>query len=187
MLFKSRQTPTLSQRVRLLVWPRVNWSRSARYVVKRMLRVKASPHKIAVGCAAGVFASITPLVGVQMVMAGAIALILRGSIAAAMLATFLGNPLSWPLIWGATYALGSAMIGQPGAAEAAALSRSHDPIWPILFAMLVGSIPIGLVSAAVSYGVVARAMTAVQERRTTQLGTLRDQIGAMARPCWRLW
>ncbi|MEQ1695860.1 MAG: DUF2062 domain-containing protein [Hyphomicrobiaceae bacterium] len=188
MLFQSRQTATLAQRARLLVWPRRSFSRSGRYVTKRMLRMKASPHKIAIGFAAGVFASITPLVGVQMVMAGAIAVILRGSIPAAMLATFVGNPVSWPLIWGATYAVGSVIIGQPGAAEAAAvLMPSNDPIWPILFAMLLGSIPIGLVSGAVSYGVVAQVMTAAQQHKTTHLTLLQNRLAAFSRPCWRLW
>ena len=187
MLFKSRYTPTLSQRLRVLAWPRVSWSRSARYVVKRVLRVKASPHKIAVGCAAGVFASITPLIGVQMVMAAAIALTLRGSIAAAMLATFLGNPLSWPLIWGATYALGSAMLGAPGPAEAAALARGTDTVWPILYAMLIGSIPIGLASAAVSYGVVARVVGSVQQGRSVGFEALRARMENATAPAWRLW
>ena len=188
MLFQSRQTATLAQRARLLVWPRRSFGRSSRYVAKRMLRMKASPHKIAIGCAAGVFASITPLVGVQMVMAGAIALILRGSIPAAMLATFIGNPLSWPLIWGATYALGTELIGQPGAAEAAALLMpSNDPIWPILFAMLIGSIPIGLVSGAVSYGVVAQVMTAAQQHKSTHWDALMKRFEAWSRPNWRLW
>ena len=186
MLFKSRHRPTLLQRARLLLWPRVSFNRSARYVAKRMMRLKASPHSIAVGCAAGVFASITPLIGVQMVMAGAIALILRGSVAAAMLATFFGNPLSWPLIWGATYALGSAMIGQPGAAAAADFSHGTDGIWPILYPMLLGSIPIGLASAAVSYGLVARGMDIVRQRKEagmTQFGF----YASLMSPAWRLW
>lgn len=187
MLFKSRHQPTLLQHLRIMVWPRVSWARSARYVAKRMMRVKASPHKIAIGCAAGVFASITPLIGVQMVMAGAIALILRGSIAAAMLATFLGNPLSWPLIWGATYALGTAMIGQPGSAEAASLANPNGALWPMLYAMLIGSIPIGLVSAAVSYGVVARTMTAVQQRQRLKLSGLQQGLAGIWQPAWRLW
>lgn len=183
MLFKSRKRPTLMLRLRLLVWPRSSFGRSLRYAVKRMLRLKASPHKIAVGCAAGVFASITPLVGIQMVMAGALALVLRGSITAAMLGTLFGNPLSWPLIWGATYALGHAMIGNPGPAEAAALKHGTGHIWPVLYPMLIGSIPIGLASAAVSYGIVASLADAVRQRQ-------RDQMTRLARlrePAWRLW
>ena len=191
MLFKSRKTQTMHDKIRILVWPRVSWVRSGRYVFKRVLRLKAAPHKIAIGCAAGVFASITPLVGVQMVMAGAIALILRGSVPAAMLATFAGNPFSWPLIWGTTYALGHAMIGQPGAAEAAAMMQGQDTVWPILFAMLVGSIPIGLVSAAVSYGVVARLMDSVQNHGgSAGLGSARayaNRLSAIMTPAWRFW
>jgi uncharacterized protein len=114
--------------------------------------------------------------------------ILRGSIPAAMLATFVGNPVSWPLIWGATYAVGSVLIGQPGAAEAAALLMpSKDPIWPILFAMLIGSIPIGLVSGAISYGVVAQIMTAAQQHKSTHWDALRKRFDAWSGPNWRLW
>ncbi len=193
MLFKSRSRPTLAQRLRLVVWPRVSWSRSAHYVIKRLFRVKASPHKIAIGCAAGVFASITPLIGVQMVLAGAIALLLRGSLPAAMLATFVGNPLSWPLIWGATYALGSAMIGHPDVANASVLRPSADSLWPIVYTMLIGSIPIGLVSAAVSYGIVARMVEGVQHGRAplgslpTLLHAARAQFAIQRQPMWRLW
>jgi uncharacterized protein (DUF2062 family) len=187
MLFKSRSRPTVLQRLRLVVWPRVSWSRSVRYVLKRLFRVKASPHKIAIGCAAGVFASITPLIGVQMVMAGAIALILRGSIPAAMLATFLGNPVSWPLIWGVTYAVGSAMVGHPDAANAAALSPRGDALWPVIYTMLIGSIPIGIASAAVSYGIVARMVEAVQHGRSG-VGPARLTLALWKRPpIWRLW
>lgn len=191
MLFKSRQTATLSQRLRLAVWPRVSWSRSIRYAAKRIVRVKASPHKIAIGFAAGVFASITPLVGIQMAMAAAITFILRGSMIAAMLATLMSNPVSWPLIWGATYGLGALMIGHPGAAEAAAAIHSNDPVLPVLIMMLVGSIPIGLVSAAVSYGLVARALTAAQQQRATKFGAIQTRLYAWVRdrmrPDWRLW
>jgi uncharacterized protein len=187
MLFKSRQRLTVLERVRYGVWPRVSFARSARYTIKRMMRLQATPHAIAVGCAAGVFASVTPLIGVQMAMAGAIALILRGSFAAAMLGTLFGNPFSWPLIWGATYALGTAMIGQPGSAEAASLVRGNEYIWPILYPMLLGSIPIGLVSAAVSYGVVAKTFDVLRCRRKDGFGRLTERLATLAAPAWRLW
>lgn len=185
MLFKSRQRLTLTERLRLLAWPRRSFARSAIYSAKRLYRLKASPHKIAVGCAAGVFASITPLIGIQMAMAGAIAIIFRGSITAAMLGTLFGNPLSWPLIWGATYGLGRAMIGSPGPAEAAVLHPGIDPIWPVLYPMLIGSIPIGLASAAVSYGLVTRGVDLMRQRNTP--GSLGAKLVELATPSWRLW
>ncbi|MBX9925850.1 MAG: DUF2062 domain-containing protein [Hyphomicrobiaceae bacterium] len=170
MLFKAREKPTLLRRLQLWLWPRRSFSRSATYVWKRLFRLKASPHKIAVGCAAGVFASVTPLIGVQMLMAGIIAVILRGSLPAAMLATFVGNPLSWPFIWGATYAVGAILLGSPGAAEAAALSVDGDRVWPIIYTMLIGSIPVGLFAAAVSYGLTARAIEALRGETPTWTG-----------------
>jgi uncharacterized protein len=187
MLFASRDVPSLARRVRLLVWPRVSFARSARYAIKRTLRVKASPHKIAIGCAAGVFASITPLIGVQMAMAALIAVILRGSLVAAMLATFVGNPLSWPIIWGATYMLGVAILGNFGAAEAASLTPGSDPVWPILYPMLIGSIPIGLAVAALSYGIVARSVELAQrDGAGLDLAAVKQRFG-FGEPTWRLW
>jgi len=183
MLFKRRQRLTLTERVRLLLWPSCGFDRSVRYAGKRLMRLNASPHKIAVGCAVGVFASITPLVGVQMVMAGALAFVLRGSLAAAMLATWVGNPLSWPVIWGVTYAVGRFMIGNPGPAEAAALPHPGSGLWPILYPMLLGSIPVGLASAAVSYGLVARGVAAMRGEGGASGSWLRRAV----QPDWRLW
>jgi len=185
MLFRSRQPLTLIERARLLMWPRRSFARSGLYLAKRLYRLKASPHKIAVGCAAGVFASITPLIGVQMVMAAAITIILRGSLAAAMFGTLISNPLSWPLIWWSTYAMGRAMIGSPGPAEAAVLGHSSVPVWPILYPMLIGSIPIGLASAAVSYGLVARGVELMRERGAR--GPLEERLRDLVGPAWRLW
>jgi len=214
MLFKAREKPTLLRRIRLLLWPRTSFARSARYVWKRLFRLKATPHRIAVGCAAGVFASITPLIGVQMLMAGLIAIVLRGSLAAAMLATFVGNPLSWPFIWGATYAVGAFLLGSPGAAEAAPLANGAQAVWPVIYTMLIGSIPVGLIAAFVSYGLAARAVEAVRGGSAISvaglgfdgrkaLGAAKSRFGSAARqgqraldrirqefraePSWRLW
>ena len=66
------------------------------YYWRRILRVRATPHEVALGCAAGVFAACTPFLGFQMALAGALAFLLRVSIPAALLGTFIGNPLSWP-------------------------------------------------------------------------------------------
>ena len=186
MLFRSRRPLTLSERAKLLVWPRRSYARSATYCAKRLVRLKASPHKIGIGVAIGVFASITPLVGMQMVMAGALAYILRGSLTAAMLATWIGNPLSWPLIWGVTYAVGRFMVGHPGSAEAAALPHSAEGLWPFIYPMLIGSIPVGLASAAVSYGLVARTVE-VMRGNGSGGSTFEAWLREAIRPAWRLW
>lgn len=177
---------TLTEWARLLVWPRRSFARSCTYYAKRLVRLKASPHKIGIGVAIGVFASITPLVGMQMMMAGALAYILRGSLAAAMLATWVGNPLSWPLIWGVTYTVGRFMIGQPGPAEAAGLPHSAEGLWPFIYPMMIGSIPVGLASAAVSYGLVARTVELMRGQGSGG-SAMERWVREAVRPSWRLW
>ena len=40
------------------------------YVYRRLMRVRATPHEVALGCAAGIFAAFTPFLGFQMLLAG---------------------------------------------------------------------------------------------------------------------
>ncbi len=189
MLFDRRIPPTFTEQLRVLVWPRESWERSLRHIALRLLRVRATPHQLALGCAIGVFAAITPLVGLQMALAGLIALLLRASFTAAMLGTFFGNPIVWAVIWPATYATGSYLLGVPGGLDQAALAAQYDILWqsvrtlssdmvsaafailwPIVKPMLVGSIPVGLAISSAFYYVTKRAAMAYQARRRRSSG-----------------
>ncbi|MBC8051193.1 MAG: DUF2062 domain-containing protein [Chitinophagales bacterium] len=135
-----------------------------------MSRTGGSPHKVAVGFAAGVFAIVTPFLGFQMIIAAVLAWCLRGSVFASAVGSFVGNPISYPLIWLSTYKLGNQILGDgavtgridfQGKAEAVwngmkrfswdAVSASLEAFWPILKPMAIGSIPIGAAAAIVSY------------------------------------
>lgn len=184
MLFKRRQPAGFGERVRVWLWPRRSWSRSLRYVLARIVRLRANAHSLALGCAAGVFVSCTPLIGGQIVLAAMLALALRASVPAAMLATFFGNPLSWPLIWPATYLAGAHMLGGAVNVSAAELmariellrsaldSQSPELIAaasafaaPVLLAMLAGSLPIGLAAGVAIYYMMRTAARTAQSRR----------------------
>lgn len=184
MLFDRRMPPTLSERLRVMVWPRNSWERSLRYIMLRLLRIRATPHQLALGFALGVFASITPLVGLQMAVAGLLAIVLRASFTAAMLGTFFGNPVVWAIIWPATFATGSYMLGVPGGLDQTQLLAHFDELWrsvssisldmfgaafallwPIVKPMLIGSLPVGVAIAAVFYIVLRRAAETYQTRR----------------------
>ena len=69
------------------------------------------------GAAAGVFAVFTPFLGAQLMLAGIIAWIMRGSVLASLLASFVGNPLTYPIIWFATFNLGNVLIGAKATAR----------------------------------------------------------------------
>ena len=183
MLFNSRRVPGLAERLRLALWPKRSWSRSIRYILLRLKRLPSSPHRIALGCAAGVFAVFTPFLGVQLILAGMLALVLRGSVFASFLASFVGNPLTYPVIWFATFNLGNVLLGGTASARLVdlrgkagalgdglmnvspgAIVTAAESLWPIVKPMAVGSVPLGGFAAAVAYVGVHRLISASRKR-----------------------
>jgi uncharacterized protein (DUF2062 family) len=184
MLFGRRIAASFAERLRVAVWPRRSWGRSLRYVGLRLVRLRSTPHRIALGAAAGVFVAFTPLLGLQMVLAGALALVLRASVPAAMLGTFVGNPLSWPLIWTGAYAAGSLMLGlertlYPSeleqhinnlgdavrAGSAARIDAAAAHLEPVFLSLLTGGAVLGLLTGIVFYYTLRGAVAASQSRR----------------------
>jgi uncharacterized protein (DUF2062 family) len=170
MLFKRRETESFLARMRVHLWPRRSWTRSSRYVVYRLRRLSATPHAIALGFSVGVFSAITPFLGTHLIMASLVAWIAGGSIIAAVLGTFIGNPLTYPFLWYLTYSVGNFMLGAHGIRKKIDLSdgifhASLAHLWPILKPMSLGTIPVGLSAAALSYVLVKPAVAAYQRRR----------------------
>lgn len=149
-----------------------------------MLRLRASPHEIALGCAAGVFAAFTPFLGLQMLLAVVLAMVFRVNVPAALLGTFAGNPLSWPVIWAMSYVTGAYLLGNDPAlsaeyvshsAEIIAAAASHptpvaldaaaSTIAPHFKSLLIGSLLVGLIAAFISYYPTRRAVRRFQRSR----------------------
>jgi len=179
MLFRRRHRPSRIERLRVAVWPRNSWARSTRYFSKRVLRLTATPNAIALGFAAGAFASFTPLVGFHFLTAFALAYVLRGNLIAAALGTSVGNPLTFPFIWASTFKLGQWILhGRASKADPhqvhqqfqeGLFAKSLDALWPMLKPMFIGAVPIGLIVATVSYVVVYKSVEVYQRRRRTRL------------------
>jgi uncharacterized protein len=177
MLFRRRRPEGFFDRMRIALWPRRSFGRSFQYFVKRVLRLTATPHAIAAGVAAGVFASWTPLLGFHFVLAFALAYILAGNMVAAALGTAFGNPISFPFIWASTLKLGNLLVGVPADAghrhvDLQSLLRHLDlgQLWePVLKPMLIGSLPPGLFSAIAFYALTYWGVTAFQTRRKSKL------------------
>ena len=148
MLFRRRKPPGFWERVRTYIWPRRSFSRSIRYITKRVLRLTATPHAIAAGVAAGVFASWTPFIGFHFVMSFVIAYLIAGNMVAAAIGTSFGNPITFPFIWTSCYGLGTFILNQETVADRhinlVRLFRHLDiaDLWqPVLKPMLVGGDP----------------------------------------------
>ena len=174
MLFKRRKTAGWAERLRVWAWPRVSWSRSTRYFLMRVLRLSGTPYAIAAGCAAGIFVSFTPFIGFHVVLTVLLAWIIGGNVLAGLIASAVGNPLTFPFIWAGTYEVGQVLLSgrhsdAPSGLDHQVLARSFHDIWPLIKPMMVGAIPIGLIAASVVFVLVHRMVMAYQTARRLKL------------------
>jgi len=195
MLFRRRKPAHWRETLRISLWPRRSWARSAAYVTKRILRLTGSPHAISAGVAAGVFASFTPFMGFHFLTAFIVAYIIAGNLLAAALGTFFGNPVSFPFIWASTYTTGNFILNRTSSHTQGGLGEtlkslggnwdqgissifSHlVAIWnPIIKPMLVGSIPVG-VSVSIAVYIVTRWLAVkFRDRRNRRLKRKADEM-----------
>ncbi len=176
MLFRRRKPADFGERIRTALWPRRSFWRSAQYFSKRVLRLTATPHAIAAGVAAGVFASFTPFIGFHFIIAAIVAWAIAGNVLASALGTAIGNPVTFPFIWGATLQAGRFIIHDPhvpGEETAVGMMLRHlefSQLWdPILKPMTVGSIPLGIGAALIFYLTTRQATNAFREQRRKRL------------------
>ncbi|WP_207186774.1 DUF2062 domain-containing protein [Phaeovulum veldkampii] len=187
------------------VWPRGGWTRAFHYVRHRVQRLPDDPHRIARGVFAGVFVSFTPLFGFHFLSAATVALIVRGNILAALLATFFGNPITFPIIAYSSMKLGKRMLGQTfdethqetllqaflGAGEDIkhnlfAIFTDDVTQWGALAAFfhdvflpyLVGGLIPGIIAGLICYYLSAPIIAAYQKHRRTRLKDRFDKLKA---------
>jgi uncharacterized protein len=175
VIFGRKNKPKFAERVRVFLWPRRSWWRSGKYFVKRILRLSGSPYVIAAGVAAGVFTSFTPFLGFHFIISWAIAFLIGGNLLAAAIGTAVGNPITFPFIWGATYSVGSLITGKGlvhahmGHLGHSLMNESFSTIWPTLKTMAIGAIPVGFCFALIFYFLTRKAALAYQNRRKAML------------------
>lgn len=176
-------------------YPRGGWYRAASYVIHRLRRLPDPPHRISRGIAAGIYVCFTPFFGMHFVTASILAWIIRGNILAALLATFFGNPLTFPIIAELSTDLGSRMLGLPvemhlpqimtafGNAmsdiaynfraiftdDVAHWGRLRHFIHFVIVPYTVGGIIPGIITAGFFYMLSRPAITAYQKRRIRKL------------------
>ena len=187
MLFKRRFAPDFWEKLRVGIWPRRSWSRSARYYGRRVLRLAASPHAIAAGFAAGVFASFTPLWGFHFILSFAVAFLIGGNLLSAAFGTAVGNPLTFPIFVAANLKLGNFILGSKEVVTRADIqghfwADGFDEVYRQAITLFVGGIPLGLLSGFISYLVVRFAVSTYQENRQQRLARRRNgaEIGEQA-------
>jgi len=190
-MFARREKLPWWRRLWLFLFPPGGLKRAYAYIWHRTKRIAATPHTIAIGFAAGAYVSFTPFIGFHFILAALLAWLLRGSLLASAFGTAVGNPLTFPFIWWATYNVGGLMLGYelkgdinlhlPDGTMALLLTdplRFWEVFWgvvgPIIVPMTVGSLPVGVPVAVVLYFIVRRVVHRYQHRRRSVISARRS-------------
>lgn len=206
-MFKRRNSKGIVRTLVELVMPRGGWRRATSYVMHRLRRLPDSPHRICIGIAAGAFVSFLPLYGLHFLSAALVAWVLRGNIMAALLGTFFGNPLTFPIMAVTAMELGSWLLGNPGGAAFsqvmsaighATAELSHNIwtfvsgedvhwgelqsfFWLVFLPYSLGGFLIGLPCSVAIYLIFLPLVRAYQKRRTEKMRERFERARALDR------
>ena len=111
MVFKRRDKRPWWKIVADFFWPKGGWGRAFQYVRHRVRRLPDPPHRIARGIFAGIFVTFSPFFGLHFLLAAIVAWIMRGNLVAALLSTFVGNPLTFVPIGALSLQTGYFLMG----------------------------------------------------------------------------
>jgi uncharacterized protein (DUF2062 family) len=181
-MFAAREKPSIGRKLREFCWPSIGVRRAWAYRMHRLARLNVSPHTLAIGFAAGAFASFTPFIGLHFILAALAAFVVRGNLIASAVGTVVGNPITFPFIWIASYNVGAQILGIQAKDEVTIATDesvgffSDGPIafasmlWssvePVIWPMVLGGLPLGLVCGSICYFLVYGTLSKFKARRT---------------------
>ena len=131
------------------------------YYKFKLARLPASSYAISAGFACGSMVSFTPLLGFHFVLAIIFAYLLRANYIAALIGTIVGNPISFPFIWGLIYKVGAFIIDKPednlrpNINFEIIINQTYDIFIPMLVGGAVLAIPIWVITYFITYSFVS--------------------------------
>ena len=177
------------------IYPRGGYLRAISYVIHRIRRLPDQPHRIARGIAMGIIVSFTPFFGFHFVIGAGLAWLIGGNMVAALLATFVGNPITFPFIMTLSVELGSRILGEHGGIPlrdiVSSFGHASVELWSNLGAMFsdrtahweslilffhrvfwpyfVGGLIPGIIAGLIGYYLSLPLITAYQKRRKKKI------------------
>ena len=110
-MFKRRERRSIFRFFYEVIFSFKGISRAIEYISIRLKRIPDTPHKISLGMSCGIFASFTPLFGLHFLIAGLLSYLLRANVLASLIGTFVGNPITFPIITVFNLKLGEWILG----------------------------------------------------------------------------
>ncbi len=129
--------------------------RKFRLIYLRLIRLRGNPKAIATGLASGVFAGFFPFLGMQTVIGIVLAAIFRGSKVAAMIATWVSNPLTYVPIFIFNYKVGQLLLGVEAQSilpsDLESLAALKEMGFTFVATLLTGCFVVGAIAAVITY------------------------------------
>ena len=137
------------------------------YYKLRLARLPDSNYAISSGFACGAMVSFTPLLGFHFLLAVVFAYLIRGNFIAALIGTVVGNPISFPFIWGLIYKVGAYItsIKLEKNTEEINFDMIVNQTYEIFFPMLVGGIIIAPLIWTITYFVIYSFISSYKKRK----------------------
>lgn len=137
--------------------------------IRSLFRLNDSPHRLATAFALGVFIAFSPTIGLHTISCLLLAWVFRLSKLAVLTAAFINNPWTIVPLYGSCMWLGIRITGSGATMphipwNELSLGSAYLTLRPYLWPFIAGTLLVGVIAAAVSYGVVYWAI--VRYRKT---------------------
>jgi hypothetical protein len=148
----------------------------------RFVRIRGTPREVALGFALGIFIAFTPTMGVQIALAIFFASILKWNKYSAVLAVWITNPVTAPLLYGFTYIVGAKLLGLHNTfkmlehmdwSTLVMLLRKSPSI---ITSLMVGGVVVGLPLAVVGYFLSYQAVEGYQKKLKEKLRLQKEKL-----------
>ena len=111
--------------------------------------------------------SFTPILGFHFVLAVVFAYLIRGNFIAALIGTVVGNPLTFPFIWGLIYKIGTYVtkIKLGKITHEINFDMIVNQTYEIFFPMLAGGVIIAPLVWIITYFIIHSSISSFKKRR----------------------
>ena len=151
---------------------KVFWNKTKLFL-KRIVLLNDTPHGIALGFAVGLFLSVIPTFGVGMVVALALAPLIRGNLVSTYLGTLVVNPVTGAFFYGLNYLIGCKLLGMTvgeGVVFPKHLFQLPHLVESVARPLYLGGFLLATVLSLLAYGAIFKGTMIYQEEKRSEGG-----------------
>ena len=137
----------------MLLLKKFNVLRSFKFIKNKIIRIKDFPEAISIGLAWGASVSVTPLLGLHIIICFLGTYIMKGNLLAAAAGTVLGNPWTFPFFFYLGFKIGCFFYEPDIDVFEFRISFFTENFEELFIPTLIGSIPIAILIWFITYRV----------------------------------